>query len=76
MLVAFNPDPQIEEAVRRAMVCAPVACEREVHCWRMAIALLDLIRAAYAQGWTGQVEPPAPSGPARITLPACWETAR
>ncbi len=67
MLVDFDPSPELEQAAQRAMVCAPHACEREIHCARLALAMRDLLRQAYANGWDG-------SG-SRIT-PADWERAR
>ena len=58
MFVDFLPDPQLEEAVQRSLVCAPVACEREIFCARMALALRELLRMAYANGWDGKTSSP------------------
>lgn len=68
MLIDFDPSPELEQAAQRAMVCAPLACEREVHCSRLDLAMRDLFRQAYAQGWNGQMKPE--------NRPATWETAR
>lgn len=69
MLVDFDPSPELEQAAQRAMVCAPHLCEREVHCARLATAMRDLFRQAYAQGWDGRQSPAPPAIPT-------WEATR
>ena len=73
MLVDFDPSPELEQAAQRAMVCAPHACEREIHCARMAMAMRDLFRQAYTKGWTGRAETAA--GPATMLRPSTLEFA-
>lgn len=58
LLVEFEPDQQLEKAVQCALVCAPVACEASLHCARMAIALREFLRMAYANGWNGKTSSP------------------
>jgi len=69
MLIEFMPDPQLAETVQRAMMCAPVACDRDVHCGRMALALRDCFRQAHAQDWNGA---PLPSVPPPASWPASF----
>ncbi len=69
MKIEFNPDPHLAETVQRAMMCAPAACDRDVHCGRMAVALRDCFRQAHAQGWNGA---PLPSVPPPASWPASF----